>query len=99
MASYMTVAEADIYFVTRLNVTVWTDSKSDQKTIALAEATTMINQLNYKGNKYLSTQTNEFPRGNDTTTPDQIKEACAEIALSLLDGIDPDMELDEPEEQ
>ena len=41
-----------------------------------------------------ATQTNEFPRGEDTEVPQTIGWACSEIAYSLLDGIDPDLELE-----
>lgn len=37
-----------------------------------------------------ATQALEFPRGSDTVIPDDIKEACNEIAFALLDGRDPD---------
>jgi hypothetical protein len=40
------------------------------------------------------TQTLEFPRGRDTTVPDTILCACFEIAHSLLDGKDPELELE-----
>jgi hypothetical protein len=36
----------------------------------------------------------EFPRGADTTVPDAICQAQYELAYSLLDGIDPQMELE-----
>jgi hypothetical protein len=36
----------------------------------------------------------EFPRGNDEEVPDAIKMAQFEIAHSLLDGKDPEMELE-----
>ncbi len=39
-----------------------------------------------------ATQVLEFPRGSDTVIPDDIKEACNEIAYALLDGRDPDMD-------
>lgn len=39
-------------------------------------------------------QENEFPRGADTEVPEQIKWACYEIAYALLDGVDPDLELE-----
>lgn len=41
-----------------------------------------------------ATQENEFPRGADTEVPQTIKWACNEIAYSLLDGVDPDLELE-----
>jgi hypothetical protein len=36
----------------------------------------------------------EFPRGSDTDVPAAILRACYEIAYSLLDGKDPEMELE-----
>ncbi len=39
-------------------------------------------------------QTLEFPRDADTTVLAPINTACYEIAFSLLDGIDPDLELE-----
>ena len=41
-----------------------------------------------------ATQVNEHPRGADTVVVDTIKLACYEIAYSLLDGVDPDFELE-----
>jgi hypothetical protein len=36
----------------------------------------------------------EFPRGDDTEVPEAIRTACYEIAHSLLDGKDPELELE-----
>ncbi|MFA6270830.1 MAG: hypothetical protein WC657_06525, partial [Candidatus Paceibacterota bacterium] len=36
----------------------------------------------------------EFPRGTDTVVPPIIQRACFEIAYALLDGVDPDTELE-----
>ncbi len=36
----------------------------------------------------------EFPRGSDTDVPNVILQACYEIAYSLLDGKDPELELE-----
>lgn len=36
----------------------------------------------------------EFPRGSDTEVPEAILRSCYEIALSLLDGKDPEVELE-----
>jgi len=36
----------------------------------------------------------EFPRGDDVEVPDAIKITCWEIAHSLLDGVDPDLEVE-----
>jgi len=40
------------------------------------------------------TQALEFPRGDDTIVPESIRTACYEIAHSLLDGKDPELELE-----
>jgi hypothetical protein len=40
------------------------------------------------------TQDLEFPRGSDTSVPDRIQWACFEIAYALLDGVDPQIELE-----
>lgn len=39
-------------------------------------------------------QFSEFPRGADTEVPEAIRRACYEIAHSLLDGKDPELELE-----
>jgi hypothetical protein len=36
----------------------------------------------------------EFPRGADTEVPEAIRQACYELAHTLLDGKDPEMELE-----
>jgi hypothetical protein len=36
----------------------------------------------------------EFPRGADTEVPEAIRQACYEIAYSLLDGKNPELELE-----
>lgn len=90
MAAYATASDATAYFLERVGDTAaWTAASSDDKTKALAHATRLIDQLNYVGTKASSTQANEFPRDNDTTVPTAIKQACIEIALSLLQGNDP----------
>ena len=40
------------------------------------------------------TQPLEFPRGSDTEVPEDIRRACYEIAHSLLDDKDPELELE-----
>lgn len=36
----------------------------------------------------------EFPRDTDTAVPEDIELACYEIAYALLDGVDPELELE-----
>lgn len=41
-----------------------------------------------------ASQQRAFPRGTDTEVPTAIKRACYEIAIALLEGRDPDLELE-----
>jgi hypothetical protein len=41
-----------------------------------------------------ASQALEFPRDDDTTVPTEVNQATYEIAYSLLDGVDPDVELE-----
>ena len=86
MASYITNGDADTYFATRYPVDEWDAATEDDKTRTLATATRLIDQLNFAGSKTVSTQENEFPRNTSTTVPTAIKNACCEIAYSLLEG-------------
>lgn len=102
MANYITYSEAEAYANERLNVEAWDAAVDSDGSIAgepgsetyksIAMATKIIDRLNYRGSKTASTQANEFPRGEDTDVPDDIKQACFEIALALLDGVNPDLE-------
>jgi hypothetical protein len=91
---YITIEEAQLYFDTRLHIDSWTAATSVDKDKALIMATRIINGFNYYGDKYSSTQENEFPRGDSDTVPTDIKSACVEIALRLLDDVDPDVEIE-----
>jgi hypothetical protein len=89
----------------RLNAEAWYHSSSINRLKALKSATTMINRLNFKGSRAATAQVNEFPRisgrqvggtivVSDAAVPTDIIIACCEIALNLLDGVDPDLEED-----
>jgi len=90
--AYGTIVEAQEYFDGRLNTDAWDDAITGDKTKALEQATTTIDRLNFRGSKTSSTQANQFPRDDDTTVPNDIKNASFEIALAFLDGVDPEME-------
>lgn len=92
MPSYATEVEAQAYFDTRLNTEPWDDAVTADREKALAHATNIIDRLNYLGEKYDPDQVNQFPRDTDDTVPDAIKNATAEIALALLDGVNPELE-------
>ena len=86
MSNYITVEEAQEYADERLNVEAWDTAKETDGSSwgeagtlcvkAITMATKAIDRLSYKGDKYSSTQENQFPRGTDTTVPDDIKRAC-----------------------
>lgn len=94
MADYASSAEADTYFATRLNASPWDDASSGNKAKAVTHATAIIDRLNFLGEKTVSTQANQFPRNDDTTIPQDIQDACCEIAKALLDGVDPEIEIE-----
>ena len=102
MANYITYTEAGDLANERLNVEAWDDAVIEDGSSAgepgsltyksVAMATKAIDRLNFIGDKAVETQDNQFPRGTDTVTPDDIKNATFEIALQLLDDKDPDIE-------
>lgn len=94
MASYATVSEAQLYFDERLHTEAWDDSDDTTRNKALSQATRIIDRLNFLGDKTDSAQTLQFPRDGDTTVPDDIKHATSELALALLDGVNPDLEFE-----
>jgi hypothetical protein len=92
--AYATVWEADGYFGARLFSDVWTSAILLHKRQALRQATLMIDRLNFYGDKYDADQQFEFPRDDDDEFPQDIKNACCELAFALLDGVDPDLEFE-----
>jgi hypothetical protein len=94
MAAYATRTEAQAYFDERLNTDAWDDATEANQTKALAMSTKLIDRLNFVGEKTDEDQDNQFPRDNDTEVPNDIKNACSEIALALLDGVDPELEFE-----
>lgn len=95
MSNYTNITDADAYFVTRLNSEAWDNAVDADKTAALTMATEAIDRLNYLGQKTDSAQVNQFPRDADTDVPDDIEKACAELALTLLDGVNPELEFEQ----
>jgi len=91
-APYMLLTDADYYFDTRLENDLWFAQNDSKRLRSLQTATRYIDRLNYHGTKTSTIQFREFPRNGGTSTPDDIKFACCEIAYNLLDGRDPDFE-------
>lgn len=103
---YGTVSRGNRYFDNRLRAFYWTDACTEDKRKALIEATQIIDSLNYVGAKTDPTQLHQFPRSApgstcpvveavvDTAVPINIEIAAYEIAIQLLSGIDPDIEIE-----
>lgn len=94
MPAYISISAATDYFANRLNTDPWDDASEIDAEKALNMATDAIDRLNFLGEKTDSSQENQFPRSGDVTVPTDIQEACAEIALRLLDGVDPELEFE-----
>lgn len=86
MSSYVTNAEADLYFESRFDSGLWNIALEAEKTQVLATASRYLSPLNWAGDKADADQVLEFPRGEDTDIPEDIKSAVCEIAYALLDG-------------
>jgi hypothetical protein len=101
--SYVTLAGAQTYFDTRLNTQAWDLATPTDQTKALITASRSIDNLAFLGTKVVWSQANEFPRyitywdrqlpANLVNIPNNIKIACCEIALTLLDGLDLEFEI------
>jgi hypothetical protein len=89
---YSTIAEAQIYFDGRLGTDAWDCADDTDRNKSLIMATRSIDRLNYLGCKSNSGQTLQFPRSGDTAVPQDIMDATAELALTLLDSVDPGFE-------
>lgn len=89
---YGTILDATNYFTYRLNSSAWTDASNSERLAAMMEATRLIDNLNFKGDKTDEDQYLEFPRGGDVAVPTNIMYATYELANRLLDGFDPDNE-------
>jgi len=95
VGSYIDRVEAQAYFDGRLNTDPWDDTTDDTtKDKSLIMATRVVDRLNFSGCKAVATQELQFPRGVDVVIPMDIQNATAEIALALLDGVDPQLEFE-----
>ena len=93
MTAYITLADGNDYFrENKVHTDAWDAATDVKKAKAANEATARINRLNFRGSKTDAEQANQFPRDGDVAVPQNIKDACAELAYALLDGVDPDRE-------
>ena len=94
MDPYASLSEAATYFSERLRTAPWDDASQDDKLKALKMATRAIDRLNFAGYKHDAAQEFQFPRGDDTVVPQDVKDACCELAITFLDDVDADMEVE-----
>jgi hypothetical protein len=95
--SYVTETEATAYisaYKLEREREPWITASIGERNIALSRATRAIDRLPFKGVRSTTDQAHAFPRGDDTEVPNDIKYACAELALALLDGRDPSYEFE-----
>lgn len=90
--SYITIVDATTYFASKLDAELWAAETPERQQQALDTAMRSIDLLAYKGKKTYPDLVNQFPRNESTTVPEAIQLANAELAYSLLDGIDPNIE-------
>lgn len=93
--SYMTVAEADALASYRLGTLTWTTTPTEQKEVALIQATRYMDTLEYIGAKASADQALSWPRvrarcGDKSydaeTIPTEVKEATFDLAEGLLNN-------------
>lgn len=98
MTPYIDVSDANEYFKSRVGSEAWDCSDPSDQSKALNNATKIIDRLAYIGQKAVADQELEFPRYDpltlDPQVPSAILDATCEIALALLDGVDPQLEFD-----
>ncbi len=90
---YADYTYADAYFAERVGADDWTSFTTAQKTKALKHATRLIDRLDLVLEKTDESQDNEFPRGGETSVPEEVLMACCEQALELLRGSLPEDEV------
>lgn len=97
--SYVTVAEADAYFETRIDVAAWSEANELEKSKALVTATQLLDEVQWSGVASSDTQPLAFPRTGSymdpklgfiveykSETPSRILIAVYETAYHLLNN-------------
>jgi hypothetical protein len=98
--SYVTLAEAETYFLSRIDTAAWTAGTPEQKEQSLATAARMLNELIWVGVATSDSQLLAFPRNgeylepilgkviqlNPAEVPRRIKDAQCEQAYHLLNN-------------
>jgi len=101
--SYVSIADADTYFETRIDSANWVATSDEIKEQALVTATLLIDDSAWIGSAVSSSQALAWPRNNaiynddrlglqvtiaKTETPSRVKTAVYEQALHLIDNED-----------
>lgn len=103
MIPYADVTFGDAYFATQraARAAPWLNATTRDKAASTDEATRLIDMLNFAGHKFDESttagepsQVNQFPRGTDSAVPNDVRVACCELALKLLDDVDVDFEVE-----
>lgn len=94
--SYITQADADTYFLGRMNADNWTNAASSDKDQALVAATSRLDVELYVGVRSAQGQRLKWPRLNvvdednyllsSDVVPRFVQEACCELALDYLNA-------------
>ena len=85
--TYITLANADIYFTNRFGSASWTALSNALKEQALLSATRLLDGYSdWAGDKTDENQLLEFPRNGDLSVPGDIITAQCEIAISIADN-------------
>lgn len=100
--SYADLDTADIYAGAAIHATNWAAALDDAKGQALASATRLLDRQDWQGERFSSSQPGDWPRtgvydaeGNLIAPadvddyPQEIIDACIELAISMIDGTDP----------
>ncbi len=91
---YGTYERSNNYHGSMLEGQLWAFTDPIRRIQALTSASKRIDRLNFAGAKTDGSQSQEFPRGGDVVTPVEIEFAAYELALVLLQGVDPETEAD-----
>lgn len=82
--SFVSLAEAELYFADRLDVDAWTSANDTQKSQALVTATSMLDQLEWVGVAVSESQNLAFPRTGTYFDPKLGYEASMQSVSSYM---------------
>ena len=81
--SYVSIIEADLIIEGIFDNKEWESLTNEQKTVALINSATKLDNMYLKGNKLLETQEMQFPRDWETDVSEKIKMAQCYEALEI----------------